>query len=119
MATDKTSAPVSGGFRRAGEFDTFGKSLEAILDKDVILRKYSVTERGLRDRDNPGNKEDRTFVLIWINEVDDENGTQQLFHAWSEDLANKMAQIPDDALPLLIKFRRIPTAGGYKVYTFE
>ena len=105
-------------FRRAGEFDTFGKSLDSLLDRDVILRSYEVTERGLRDRDTKA-KADKTFVTIKINEVDDEDATPVMYHAWSEDLADKLAQLPTSELPLLIKFMRVNTAGGFRVYTFE
>ena len=116
MPTDKTAAPVS--YRRASEFDNFGKSLEAILDRDVILRRYSVQERNLRDRET-GDKAERTFVVVYVNETDNAEVTPIVYHAWSDDLANKLAEIPDDALPVLIKFVRITTGGGYKVYSYE
>ncbi len=113
MATANKSS-----YRRAGEYDTFGKSLESLLDRDVILRYYSVSERSLRDRDTK-EKADRTFVIVRVNEMNDEEGTPVMYHAWSEDLADKLAQIPHDDLPVIIKFLRIATAGGFKVYTFE
>lgn len=105
-------------YRRASEYDTFGKSLDALLDRDVILRYYSVQERSLRDHDTK-EKGDRTFVIIKVNELNDEDGTPLMYHAWSEDLADKLSQIPHDDLPLIIKFMRVQTASGFKVFTFE
>lgn len=118
MATE-TKRATTNTMKRAGSYDTFGKSLDSLLDRDVILRRYSIQERGLRDRETK-EKEDRTFVLVYINEMDDADGVDpQIYHAWSGDLADKLAQIPNDDLPVLIKFMRVPTGGGFKVYTFE
>jgi len=113
MATDKTTNT----YRRASEFDTFGKNLDTLLGRDVILRKYSVSERSITDRETK-ERGDRVFVNIWINEMDNQEVEPLVYHAWSEPLANKLSQIPDDALPVLIKFLKVPGAQG-NVLTFE
>lgn len=114
MATDKSAAP---SYRRASEFDTFGKNLDSLLERDVILRRYSISERPITDRETK-ERENRAFVNVWINEVGDPDSEPKVYHAWSEPLANKLAQIPDDQLPVLIKFLKVPGAQG-NVLTFE
>jgi hypothetical protein len=115
VPTDKSAAPVT--YRRASDFDTFGKNLDSLLDRDVILRKYSVSERSITDRETKERGE-RVFVNLWINELNDPDSDPKVYHAWSEPLANKLAQVPDDALPVLIRFLKVPGAQG-NVLTFE
>lgn len=110
--TGKTSE-----YRRAIEFDTFGKNLDTLLDRDVILRRFSISERPITDRDTK-ERSDKAFVNVWVNELNDQESEPKVYHAWSEPLANKLAQIPDDALPVLIKFIKVPGAQG-NVLTFE
>ena len=115
MATDKSAAT----YRRAAEFDTFGKNLDSLLERDVILRRYSISERPITDRETH-ERDNKAFVNVWINEVSDPDSEPKVYHAWSEPLANKLAQIPDDAMAsgLLIKFLKVPGAQG-NVLTFE
>lgn len=115
MATDKTATT----YRRAVEFDTFGKNLDSLLERDVILRRFSISERPITDRESK-ERSDKAFVNIWINELNDPDAEPKVYHAWSEPLANKLGQIPDDAMAngLLIKFIKVPGAQG-NVLTFE
>ena len=114
MATTEKSAPSQ--YRRASEFDTFGKNLDTVLGRDVLLRKFSVSERSITDRETKERGE-KVFVNLTVSELDDLDVTT-VYHAWSEPLANKLSQIPDDALPLLIMFVKVPGAQG-NVLTFE
>jgi hypothetical protein len=117
MATDKSAAPTT--YRRASEFDTFGSGLDSILGRDVILRRFSISERPITDRATK-ERGDKVFVNIWINELDAPDVEPKVYHAWSEPLANKLGQIPDDEMAkgLLIKFIKVDGAQG-KVLTFE
>lgn len=98
-------------YQRASTFSKgIGASLESIQNRDVLLRGYEISERPMRG-------ESTTFVAIQVSEVGDEE--VQDFHAWSDSLAEKLKEVPLDALPLLIKFTRVQTGGGYRVWTFE
>jgi hypothetical protein len=119
MATDKTAAPKS--YRRAQDFDQFGPNLETLIGRDVLLMRYSVSERPITDRETK-ERGDRTFVSIYVCEmengapVNEDNPT--VYHAWSEPLANKLAQIPDAELPVLIEFQKVAGAQG-NVWSFK
>jgi hypothetical protein len=105
-------------YRRASEFATgIGDTLDKIADKDVLLVGYNVSQRSIRG-------EPRSFVLLrlWTNDPNDYDGNPEsasLYHAWSESLAEKLADIPENALPVLIRFTRVATSGGFRVWSFE
>jgi len=102
MATEKL-------YRRASELAPgIGKNLTEILDEDVVVKHVSISERNY-------DGEQRPCVLVTL-----EDGT--LYHAWSVSLADKIAEIPEDAYPLTFKFTRVDTAkykGANGVITFE
>lgn len=99
-------------YRRATEYvEGIGSNLESIANVDVILRKVSINERDMRG-------EKRTFVLMQISPMDNEEEVN-LFHAWSDSLAEKLSEIPEDAFPVVVKFTRVATSGGFRVWTFE
>ena len=87
-----------------------GESLETIQNRDVLLRTFSISERSMR-----GDK--KTFVSMQISELDNLDVVKDC-HAWSESLADKLAEIPDSALPVVINFTRVATSGGFRVWTF-
>lgn len=97
--------------RRASEFSPgIGYNVDDpehnILGKDVVVHKFWVGERNY-------NGELRPIVIIYL-----EDGT--IYHAWSASLADKIAEIPEDAYPLVFTFVKSPTrkyASG--VITFE
>lgn len=90
MAT--TPNPV----KRASDFAPgIGKNLTDLLDQDVVVTKVSITERSF-------DGEKRPMVLVTT-----EDG--KLYHAWSESLADKISEIPEDAYPLTFKFIKAPT----------
>lgn len=99
-------------YKRATEYAKgIGESLDKIADKDVLLLTYERKERSMRG-------EPKTFVAMTIATVDDPtNGVS--FHAWSESLADKLDEIPPDAFPVLVKFTKVSTAGGFKVWSIE
>ena|ERR1035437_7662391 len=97
MATPKRAATFAPGI---------GLSMTDILDKDVVVTHASVSERQY-DGDL------RTIVIVTLD-----NG--EVYHAWSQSLADKISQIPNDAWPLTFKFVRVPTNHpGFTVLTFE
>lgn len=99
-------------YKRASDFVTgIGANLESIQDKDVLITHFSISERPMRG-------DTRTFVSMEISTKMDPTDTT-LFHAWSDSLAAKLAELPDDSLPLIIKFVRVATAAGFRVWTFE
>lgn len=93
--------------KRASTFSPgIGKNLTDILDQDVVVTKVWVGERTF-------DGEPRPLVLIYL-----ENG--EMYHAWSESLADKISEIPHEEYPLVFKFVKVPTrkfAAG--VITFE
>lgn len=97
--------------KRASQYDTgIGDPLDKIADQEVALISYSISERAMRG-------ETKTFVEMHIDVQ--KNGESKMFHAWSDSLAEKLARIPTEDLPVLITFNRVATSGGFKVWTFE
>lgn len=128
MATTETKSQ----YRRAGEVSPgIGENLDTILNKDVLLIRYSISERMLNRRAGEQNADEEddsttpsgaqlsTIVMLTIALDIDKPDDTKLFHAWSDSLAEKLAPINDEDLPLLIKFMRAPTSSGFKVLTFE
>ena len=124
------SAPSQ--YRRAGAFAPgIGANLSTIFNKDVLLTHYSIDERPLNRRndddeapDNDTPKSRRTTdlaTIVFLTIAEDVNKPTEtkLYHAWSDSLAQKIAQIPTEELPLLIKFANVRTGAGYNVITFE
>lgn len=105
-------------YARATDYvEGIGAGLESIQNNDVLLAKVRIQERDMRG-------EKRTFVLMDIaTDIEaydpEKEDTTKLYHAWSDSLAEKLAEIPEDKFPLILKFVRVPTAGGFKVWTFE
>ena len=105
------SAPSQ--YRRAADLvQGIGANLESIQNTDVLLKAFSIQERPMRG-------ETRTFVKLSIAKDINKPEVATDFHAWSDSLAEKLGELPDDSLPLLIKFVRVATSGGFRVWTFE
>lgn len=118
MATDKTAAPTQ--YKRAQDFDQFGEGLDKLAGRDVLLTRYSVSERTITDRETK-ERGDKPFVSIYVKELNDDGTPEDketVYHAWSEPLANKLAQIPDSELPVLIEFVKVAGANG-NVWSFR
>ncbi len=93
MATTKTG---NSEYRRAAEFAPgIGKSIQEILDQDVVVTHVWVGERNF-------GGESRPIVIVTL-----EDGS--IYHAWSDSLAAKIAEIPEDMYPLVFKFVKVPT----------
>jgi hypothetical protein len=104
MATTSTSNPSVP--RRAAEYAPgIGPNLDEILEKDVTVTKTAIEQRSF-------GGDDKTIVFITLD-------TGEIYHAWSDSLAEKIAQIPLDAYPLVFKFSLAKTRAGFKVLTFE
>ena len=98
-------------YARATEYvKGIGESLEKIQNRDVLLKSFQITERPMRG-------EKKVYVSMQISEVDGLDTVTE-YHAWSESLADKLAEIPDSALPVLVSFQRVATSGGFRVWTF-
>lgn len=93
--------------KRASTFAPgIGLSLDGILDKDVVVTHASISER-MYDGDL------RPIVIITLD-------TGDVYHAWSQSLADKVSQIPTEEYPLTFKFTRVATRRpGQTVITFE
>ena len=100
-------------YSRASEFSRgIGDGIKAkVLGKDMLIHDYEVEQR---DYDG----EPSTCVIVELSTVSDPANTQ-IFHAWSESLGVKIADLPKEKLPLLIKFFEADTKRGMKVLTFE
>lgn len=95
---------------RATEFvKGIGENLETIQGRDMILRSFHLSERPMRGEKKP-------FVSMELSEIGSEEVRE--YHAWSESLRDKLAEIPDDKLPLLVQFVRVSTSGGFRVWSF-
>lgn len=83
-----------------------GKGIKEILGQEVVVVKASISERNYGGEMSP-------IVIVTL-----ENGN--LYHAWSQSLCDKIAEIPDDAWPLAFKFVSVPTSKpGQSTITFE
>lgn len=109
--------------RASAHVKGIGESLEKIADRDMLLHSFEVSKRAMRG-------EDKTFVALHLSTVDDPENVQ-LFHAWSDSLADKLIDLPSEradedetrvytlSAPMLIAFKRVATSGGFRVWTFE
>jgi hypothetical protein len=107
-------AAVSGNkkyTRAADKIVGIGDTLDTIQGRDLLLVNFSVTERPMRG-------EDKAFVSLTIAEIETPDEVSN-YHAWSESLAEKVSQLDKDELPMIVRFVRTPTAGGFKVWSIE
>lgn len=105
MADKAPAAP-----RRIGEFvQGIGERLDAIVDQDVTVTRVAVGERPMRGEIKP-------FVEI---DVLGDDGETVEYHAWSQSLAEKLGDIPDEAFPLTARFFKTRTSGGFEVWNVE
>lgn len=94
------------GSRLAAYAGLPGEPLEEIEGKEVTITKISISTRRLRD--DP----DAPFAVITLAD-----GSE--YHSWSAYLIDKLAAIPEDALPGQAKFVQVTTANKRKVWTIE
>lgn len=102
-------------YQRATDYvKGIGASLDTLQGRDVLLRRFEISERAMR-----GNE--TTFVSLVISELDNGEASQEVgeFHAWSKSLAEKLAEIPETALPVIVKFIKVTTGAGFKVWSIE
>ena len=109
--------------RASSHVKGIGESLEKIADRDMLLHGFEISKRAMRG-------EPKTFVALSLSTVDDPENVQ-LFHAWSDSLADKLTDLPAErtdedetrvytlAAPLLVAFKRVSTSAGFRVSTFE
>jgi hypothetical protein len=98
-------------YQRASDFaQGIGETLDLIQGRDVLLRSYTVSKRPMR-----GDVKD--FVALQVSEMDGDEVKD--YHAWSESLAEKIKDIPVNQLPVVIKFVRITTNSGFRIWAFE
>lgn len=99
-------------FKRATDYvEGIGSNLDAVQGRDVILRGYEVSNRPMRG-------ESAVFVDLRISETDDPETVTQ-YHAWSDSLGEKIGQIPQENLPVLIQFGKTRTSSGFNVWTIS
>ena len=93
--------------KRAATFAPgIGKGIKELLNRDVVVVKASISERNYSGEMSP-------IVIVTL-----EDGS--IYHAWSQSLCDKIAEIPDDAWPLVFKFVSVPTSKpGQATITFE
>jgi hypothetical protein len=100
-------------YRRASDLiEGIGANLDSIQDKDVLLKGFTIQERNMPN-------ETRTLLMLEIAPDVTKPDETKWYHAWSDSLANKLAEIPSDALPVIIKFTRMTTKSGFRVWSFE
>ena len=106
MATTQTTSPKRASAFAPGIGYKMDDPEHSIMDRDVVVTKAWIGERNF-------DGEQRPIVILTM-----EDGT--LYHAWSQSLCDKIAEIPEDEFPLTFKFVKVPTrkyAAG--VITFE
>lgn len=98
--------------RASDHIKGIGKSLDGIMGQDVLLVSYEYGQRSMRG-------EQTGFVTLRIStDLEDANKAED-YHAWSDSLGEKLSEIPVNAMPLVAKFERIPTASGFRVWTIS
>lgn len=112
--------------RAADKIEGIGSNLDKIAGRDMLLHSFILDERPMRG-------DDKAFVTMSISDVDSPDEVIK-YHAWSDSLAEKLAQlspnyVPGEPLtlpfsytlsePLLVSFVRSPTASGFRVWTIE
>jgi len=110
MADKNADAPV---YNRASQYvKGIGVSLDTLQGRDLLLRSYEVSERAMK-----GNE--TTFVALNLSEMEAGQPSTEVIeaHAWSASLAEKLSEIPQSALPVIVQFVRVPTSAGFRVWS--
>jgi hypothetical protein len=97
--------------RAADKIEGIGKNLDTIAGRDMLLHDFSITERPMRG-------DDKAFVALILSEVATPNDKEN-YHAWSESIAEKIAQLDKADLPMVVNFVRVSTASGFRVWSIE
>jgi hypothetical protein len=97
--------------RAADKIEGIGETLDKIQGRDLLLVNFGVTERPMRGEDKP-------FVSLTLAEIETPDEIAS-YHAWSDSLAEKLSQLDKDDLPMIVKFVKVQTAGGFKVWSIE
>jgi hypothetical protein len=97
--------------RAADKIEGIGDKLDLIQGRDMLLHDFAISERSMRG-------EDKTFVALTLSEVNTPDEVKH-YHAWSESLAEKVAQLDKDDLPMVAQFVKITTAGGFQVWSIQ
>lgn len=106
MATTKT-------YKRASDVvQGIGANLKDIAGQDVLLVRFSVAER-------PFEGETRTITVMDLALDPSKPDETQVFHIWSDTFAERIAEISNDDLPLLITFEQVSTRRGQQAWTFR
>jgi hypothetical protein len=95
--------------RAADKIEGIGDNLDKIEGRDMLLHNFAISERSMRG-------DDKTFVGLTLSEIATPDEVKS-YHAWSESLAEKVAQLDKDELPMIVAFQRVTTAGGFRVWT--
>lgn len=97
-------------YKRATDFvKGIGKSLPANVD--MLLIRFTVDARTF-------SGSERAIVYMTLAPVDEPENVDE-YHAWSDSLAQKLAEIPDDVLPLVVRFVKTRTRAGFEVWNIE
>lgn len=97
--------------RAADKIEGIGKNLDTIQGRDLLLVNFGLSERAMRG-------EDKAFVSLTLAEIETPDEVEA-YHAWSESLAEKLSQLDKGELPMIVKFVKVQTAGGFKVWSVE
>ena len=97
--------------RAADKIEGIGKGLDPIVGRDMLLHDFSITERSMRG-------DTKTFVALTLSEVGTPDVVEN-YHAWSESLAEKLAQLDKAELPMIVSFVKVTTGGGFRVWSVE
>lgn len=86
-----------------------GERLDGIANEDVTVLAVRVGTR-------PMQGSEKSYVEL---DIADANGEAVLYHAWSDSLAEKLADIPAEAFPLTARFFKTRTGGGFEIWNVE
>ncbi len=101
--------------RLADRLQGFGDKLDAIEGQDVTLVSFDVTQRPLRDLQTR-TVEDKTVVILKVANGD---GEVRTFHAWSQSLADALAEVSVDMLPAVVAFVKGTSRSGLEFWTIR
>lgn len=97
-------------YKRASDIvGDMSPGLDDVEDKELLLYGVRISMRSMRGKETE-------FVEVDVAPVDDAENIST-YHAWSKSLAEKLAQIPDSDMPVLINFTRVRTGSGFRVWT--
>ena len=100
-------------YNRATEYvKGIGDNLDTFQGRDLLLRRFSISERPMKGKET-------AFVAMVVSEFEAGIPSDELneVHAWSRSLADKLAEIPESALPVVVSFVKVPTSSGFKVWS--